>query len=118
MSASTSSIDPKIQYTIVMSYSFSNEWLAKPRTDRRRFEEEHLFPILARYRDRLKHTTFDADAFQTNTSDFMIIETEDLDAYYFMVEELRDSKLLGKGYAKIDNFMIGINNQYKLAQAL
>jgi hypothetical protein len=107
--------EPKIEYTIVMSYSFSNEWLAKPRAERRAFEEQHLFPILMKYSDKLKRRSYDADAFQTHTSDFMIIETEDLDAYYFMIEELRDSKMLAKGYARIDNFMIGINNEYKLA---
>jgi hypothetical protein len=109
--------DVKIEYTIVMSYSFSNEWLAKPRDERHTFEAEHLFPILMKYSDSLKRRSYDADAFQTNSSDFMIIETEDLDTYYFMVEELRDSKMLAKGYVKIDNFMIGINNEYKLAAA-
>lgn len=107
-----------MQFSIVMSYSFSNEWLAKPRSERRQFEEEHLFPILARYRDRLSWKTFDADAFQTDSSDFMIIETDDLDAYYFMVEELRDSKMLSKGYVRIDDFKLGINNHYKLAETV
>jgi len=105
---------PKIEYAIIVSYSFSNEWLALPRDKRRAFEEQHVFPIFAKYGDRVKRRSYDTDAFDTRASDFMILETADLQAYYFLIEELRDSALLGKGYAKIDDFKIGINNEYKL----
>ena len=103
----------KVEYAVVMSYSFSNEWLALSHAQRRAFEEEHVFPVFAKYGDRIRRRSYDADSFATRTSDFMILETEDLQAYYFLVEELRDNPLLAKGYARIDDFMIGINNEYK-----
>ena len=107
-----------VDYTIVMSYSFSNEWRALGREARHAFEAEHVFPILARYRDRLVFRSYDADAFTTRTSDFMIFETQDLSAFYYLVEELRDSQFLALGYAAITDVLIGINNEYKRAAPL
>ncbi|UMR30648.1 hypothetical protein MJ904_27480 [Massilia sp. MB5] len=109
---------PKIVYSIVMCYTFSNEWLHKPPGERRDYEGQHIFPILIRYGDRIKRASFDAEAFTTSFSDFMILETEDLSAYYFMMEELRASPMLTKGYVTISNVIIGINNEYKQQQAL
>lgn len=107
-------IEPKIEYAIVLSFSFSNEWLGLPRDERRAFEEKNVFPLFAKYADRVKRRSYDTDAFDTRASDFMILETQDLQAYYFLIEELRDSALLARGYCTIEDFKIGINNEYKL----
>lgn len=109
---------PKIVYNIVMCYTYSNEWLQKAPAERRAYEGEHIFPIFIRYGDRIKRASFDAEAFTTSFSDFMILETEDLGAYYFMMEELRASPMVAKGYVTVSNVIIGINNEYKQQQAL
>ena len=108
---------PSIVYNIVMCYTFSSEWMSKPPAERRALEGEHIFPIFGRYADRIKRASFDAEAFTTQFSDFMILETGDLAAWYFLMEELRASQPIARGYITIANVIIGVNNEYKLQQA-
>ena len=103
---------PKLTYTIIMCYNFSNAWLGKTREQRKAFEMEHVAPIFARYDKLLKRRTYDAEGFVTEFTDFMIIETTDLAHYYYMVEELRDSRLLSDGLCSIDKVFIGIEDGY------
>ncbi len=109
---------PQIVYSIVMCYTFSNEWLQKPAAERRAYEGEHIFPIFIRHGERIKRASFDAEAFTTQFSDFMILQTEDIGSWYLLMEELRASPMLTKGYVTIANVIIGVNNEYKQQQAL
>jgi hypothetical protein len=105
--------NPTLHYTIVMCYSFSNEWLSKPPAVRRDYEQEHVFPLFVKFADTIERSSFDAEAFTTRYSDFMILETDDLGAYYFLMEELRASPMLTQGYVTIADVHIGVNNEYK-----
>jgi len=109
---------PDIVYNIVMCYTFSNEWLQKDAAERRAYEGEHIFPIFIRYGDRIKRASFDAEAFTTQFSDFMIMETADIASWYLLMEELRASPMLTKGYVTVTNVIIGVNNEYKQKQVL
>ncbi len=103
---------PKLTYTVIMCYNFSNTWLGMTRDQRKAFEMEHVVPIFARYDKLLKRRAYDAEGFCTEFTDFMIIETTDLAYYYYMVEELRDSRLLSDGLCSIDKVFIGIEDGY------
>lgn len=103
---------PRLTYTVIMCYNFSNAWLGMSRDARKAFEKEHVAPIFARYDQFLKRRSYDAEGFVTEFTDFMIIETTDLAHYYYMVEELRDSRLLSDGYCSIDKVFIGIEDGY------
>jgi hypothetical protein len=102
----------KITYTIVVCYDFAKEWLDKSREQRKAFETDHVAPILMKYAGRLKRRAYDAESFTTEFSDFMLIETDDLPAYYFMIEELRQSPLFTQGLASIKKIFMGIEDGY------
>lgn len=100
-------------YGIFLGYTFTPAWLAMPRTERARFQAEHIEPILAKYTDQLNIAHFDAEAFSTDPTDFAFITTDDLTAYYFFIEELRDSPLVANGFAELRAIHIGIADGYR-----
>ena len=83
------------------------------RAERTRFQTEHIEPILARYTDQLTISHFDAEAFNTDPTDFTFITTDDPTAYYFFIEELRDSPLIADGFAELRAIHVGIADGYR-----
>ncbi len=63
----------------------------------------------------------DASRFATSTprpfaadhSDVLVVETEDIDTYYYFVEKLRDSDVIANGWAEITDISIGMEDGYK-----
>ena len=84
-----------------------------PRTEREQFQAEHIAPLLAKYADRLSIQHYDAEAFSTDPTDFAIITTDDLQSYYFFIEELRDSPLIASGLAQFRAIHIGLADGYR-----
>ncbi|WP_354644597.1 darcynin family protein [Kitasatospora camelliae] len=97
-------------YMVMLGYSFSPQWLALPRSERQRLKAAHITPLVEKYADRVRVRFFDAEAFQTRFSDFALMETEDLTAYYYLVEEIRDSPLVGQGYLTFQDIVLGIED--------
>lgn len=81
----------KPMYTFVVLPEFYPSWLALPRKRRRELAAE-LYGIAARSRSKVKTRFFDAEAFAGGTyTDFVICETEDVKAYHYLWEEIRDT---------------------------
>jgi hypothetical protein len=87
-----------MKYTILVLMTSTKEWLALSRAQRRAFVAEELTPIFAKYAEVVKVRFLDAEAFTTRCSDVAIFETADLQAYYFLMEEIRDSKIFTVPY--------------------
>ncbi|MFF4361605.1 darcynin family protein [Streptomyces sp. NPDC001604] len=103
--------------TIILTYTFTPAWLALPREERNAMEAAHIFPVFAKYADRVSARFFDAEAFHTAFSDFALLETEDLQAYYFLIEELRDSPLIAQGYLVVNDIFMGIEDGFQAFEA-
>lgn len=102
-----------MKYTIIVTYSFTQGWLKKSWQERSKFEEEHLHPIFAKYADKVQVRFFDAEAFNSCFSDFLILDTCDLKQYYFLIEELRESKLFSEELAEFKDIILGIENGFR-----
>jgi len=100
-------------FGILLGYTFTPRWLAMEPQDRERFRDEHLLPVLARYSDRVGAQHFDAEAFSARPTDFLFLTTDDIRAYYFLVEELRETPLFRDGLAEIDVIHVGIADGYR-----
>ncbi|WP_369183345.1 darcynin family protein [Streptomyces sp. Y1] len=100
-------------YVVMLGYSISPQWLALPRTERQRLKAAHLAPLIEKYADRVRARFFDAEAFYTRFSDFALFETDDLTAYYHLVEELRDTPLVGQGYLTFKDVVLGIEDGHE-----
>jgi hypothetical protein len=102
-----------MKYTIIMTYTRAPEWLQKTREQREAFNAEFMRPLFEKYFKAVKARFFDAEAFESRFSDFVIFETEDLKQYYFLIEELRDSPLFAQQLAKVENIFMGIEDGYE-----
>ncbi|RSS42528.1 Darcynin 1 [Streptomyces sp. WAC07061] len=100
-------------YGIVLTYTLTPRWLALPREERNRMRQAHVDPVFARHADRITARFFDAEAFSGRCSDFAVLETEDLGAYYFLVEALRDTPLITDGYLVLGEVLLGIRDGFQ-----
>ncbi|BDU77651.1 darcynin family protein [Mesoterricola sediminis] len=102
-----------MNYAAMMSIKYSSDWLAMPRKDRNRFNEEILAPILARFAGKVSVRFFDAEAFSADVSDFALFEFGDPKDYYFLIEELRDTELYTKEWLSVKGILLGIEDGYQ-----
>jgi hypothetical protein len=102
---------------MIVLTEFYPSWLALSREERREYAKD-LMEIVEEFKDRVQVRFFDAEALPgANFTDFMICETMDLKAYHFMWEKLRDTPAYGKGYFKIKDVIIGMENAFEVFEA-
>jgi hypothetical protein len=101
-----------VNYTIVLFARFTRDWHTRPRAERKRLEELHLQPLVARYSDELAVRFFNSIGFDARFSHLVLVETADLKPYYFFIEELRDSYLLAQGCLELTRIVLGYEDGY------
>lgn len=98
---------------MIVLLEFYPSWLALPREERR----EHaagLQEIINKYRLSTTVRFFDAEALPGKEyTDFVVCETEDIKQYHYMWEEIRDSETYTKGYMKIKDVIMGLENAFQ-----
>ena len=87
-------------------------WLRLTRCERSDLTNAHIGRQLAA-RPALRMRHFDAEAFASDCSDVMMIETEDAAAYYDFIEELRDSPFLTEPYFRIVRILPTVEDGYR-----
>lgn len=106
-----------MRYTAMMLINTTPAWLSLSPEDRALFNEVHINPILTSYADRVRVRLFDAEAFTGHCTDFALFETEDIQAYYFLVEELRDTALFVVPYFVVQDIIVGIEGGFREFEA-
>ena len=102
-----------MKYTIVILISTTEKWLRLSRPERNKFTEQVLGPILVKYKESLDVRMFDAESFNARNTDFIVIETTDLNQYYFFWEEIRDSKVYTEPYFIVNEIVVGKEDGFK-----
>ncbi|CAM3660646.1 darcynin family protein [Nocardiopsis rhodophaea] len=102
-----------MKYGIVIRYEFAPAWLRLTRDERNAQGQVFQKEIVAPFADRLSVRHFDAEAFNAGFSDFLFVETDDLNAYYYFIERLRDSDFIAHEWVRIDDITIGIQDGFK-----
>ncbi|MBL6446996.1 hypothetical protein JMN32_11795 [Fulvivirga sp. 29W222] len=100
-------------YSILVLYRATNYWLALSREERGRFFETEIAPIIQKCDERLSIRLFDSEAFHAKTSDFMLVECQNLQDYYYFMEYLRDTELFSKPYIELNDVIIGVENGFQ-----
>jgi hypothetical protein len=103
------------RYAIVVLLEFEPAWLALTREERGRYAAL-VQEIVARHA-AVRFRWFDADAFGHGFTDFVICECEELEAYHFMWEELRDTALFSTPYLKLKDSLLGMERGYERYEA-
>ncbi|MHA7777555.1 darcynin family protein [Roseibium sp. M-1] len=95
----------------IVYLAFEPAWLALSREERGRFAAK-IGGILACHQ-KVTFEWFDADALAGGFSDFAICRFCDMRAYHHLWEELRDTEIFARPFARIVNVTIGIENGFR-----
>lgn len=97
--------------TLFMLLNALPAWLSMPREERRAFHANVLAPILAAHpATRMRY--YDTEAFSGRCSDIAAFETEDLQDYSDLIEDLRDTAFFAAPYYAVVDIIPGIENGY------
>lgn len=102
-----------MKYTIVIPYAFHADWLKRSWEERSEYERQHVRPVFEKFAGKVSARFFDAEAFSARHSDFMILETEDLKHYYYLIETLRESQLFKDGLVEFKDVLLGIEDGFR-----
>ena len=89
-------------------------WLSLSRQERRELADATLGTALRKH-PAISMRFFDAEAFTARCSDIAIFTTTDLDEYYLLVEDLRDSPLYTVPYFRLDDLILTIEDGHEVA---
>jgi len=104
-----------MRWTVFMLLKTRPDWLALNRTDRARIAGEAFASALPDDRVRLRY--FDAEAFSGKCTDVAMFETDDLQAYYFAVERLRDTPLFSHPYFEVVEIIPAMEDGFRTFEA-
>ncbi|WP_166967576.1 darcynin family protein [Yeosuana marina] len=102
-----------MKYTILILISTTENWLRLTREERNKFNETFFEPLMKKYSEFLNVRLFDSESTNAKHTDFIIIETSDLNQYYYFWEEVRDSEIYTVPYFKVDDIIIGQEGGFK-----
>ena len=108
----TDNVSRAATYTFFLMLIATEHWLSLPRPERSRLSDDHVGASLQRF-SGLRLRYFDAEAFTADCSDLMMIETEDLTAYYDFIETLRDSPMFTVPYFRVVRIIPTIENGFR-----
>ncbi len=94
-------------------YQTTPAWLELSREKRKSFFETPIAPIIQRFGETVQVRLFDAEAFHARITDFMILDCRDLKDYYFLMEQLRDTKRFSIPYIQRQDVIAGLENGFK-----
>lgn len=100
-------------YTILVLMSATPSWLSLTRDQRSSFVEKDLLPIVQRVGETVNVRFFDSEYFHSSVSDFMLINTTNLDEYKLLIELLRDTKVYSAPYFEIKDIIVGQENLFE-----
>lgn len=102
-----------MKYTILLLMQATPAWLSLTRKERSVFFEGKLSPIIDKFSEDLTVRLFDVEFFNASVSDYMMIETKNLEAYADFIEYLRDTEIYGVPYFEIKDIITGVENRFK-----
>lgn len=102
-----------MRYTIVILLNATPLWLSKSRAERDEFVNVELGPVLNHFSASCKVSLFDSDFTHAKVSDFMLVETDELETYGLMMGYLRESATLAAPYFVIQELVVGVANNFR-----
>lgn len=100
-------------YTVLVLMNATPQWLSLSREQRSRFFEKEVMPAFQQAARTTSLRLFDSEYFHAVVSDFMMIETRNLNDYQELIERLRDSKIYGAPYFEIKDIIVGQENRFQ-----
>mgnify|MGYP002713034431 CR=1 FL=1 len=86
--------------TFFIQLNATKEWLSLDHAEREAFVATVLHPIFTKYKD-VEIKFYDAEAFSSRCSDVAVMQTENVQAYAKLMDDLRDSPFYTKPYFEL-----------------
>lgn len=97
--------------TVFVLLKTTKEWLRLERAERNRIADSVLSTVFSDNKVTLR--MFDAEAFTTKCTDVAMFQAEDMQAFYFAIERLRDSELITTPYFEMVEIIPTIEDGFK-----
>lgn len=110
---SSTTMEIKKPYTILVLMNATPKWLSHTREERSVFFEKKVIPVFQKVSKTVKVQLFDSEYFHAKISDFMIVTTTSLDDYKLLIELLRDTKIYAEPYFEIRDIIVGQENAFE-----
>jgi len=88
------------KYAFFLHLNATRAWLSLSREGRRKFFHRIQEDIFKKY-PGISYRLFDVEAFNAHCSDIILFEANDVQQYYYLMEELRDSAIYTVPYFEI-----------------
>lgn len=99
------------RYTFFMLLRSTPDWLRLGRDQRQRFLADHVRPVFARY-PAVSLRFYDAEAFSGRCTDVAVFESDDLQAYTFLIDGLRDTAFFAQPYFEVLDIVPAVEDGY------
>lgn len=99
------------RYTFFMLLCSTPDWLRLGRDQRQRFLADHVRPVLARY-PAVSLRFYDAEALSGRCTDVAVFESDDLQAYAFLIDGLRDTAFFAQPYFEVLDIIPAVEDGY------
>jgi hypothetical protein len=106
----TETSPPPLAMIAIVHLAIEPAWLALTRQERGD-HADRINAITGRH-PKVRFTWYDADALSGEFSDFAVCQFDDMRAYHHLWEDLRDTEIFSKPYARIVKVTLGIENGY------
>lgn len=100
-------------YTIVVLLNATPAWLSLSRNERSQYFADVVMPIFKRVASTVNVQLYDSEYFHAKVSDFMLVNTTNLNDYKLLIELLRDTKIYGEPYFNINDIIVGQHNLFE-----
>jgi hypothetical protein len=98
-------------YTFFIHMNATKQWLSLTRKERGAYFAKWQKDIFASY-PKVSVKFYDVEAFSARCSDIAVYETEDIQSYYFLIEELRDSEVYTVPYFEVVDIFPALENGF------
>lgn len=99
------------RYVIFVHLTALPSWLRLSRGERDQLVERHANPVLAAHPE-VRIRWIDVEAFAADSSDVLIAETTDVQAWHRLFDALRDTPLFAEPYFRLDRLYVGIEDDH------
>ena len=99
------------KFTFFIHMNATGAWLSLTRKKRGEYFAKWQKEIFDRY-PSVSVKFYDVEAFSARCSDIAIYETEDIQSYYFLIEELRDSEVYTVPYFEVVDIFPALENGF------
>lgn len=105
-------------YTIVLLLNATRHWFALPCEEKDDFVAKELHQLFKKHLDANKVKLFDNHYTHATISDFLIVETDNVLEYTYLLEAIKESTTFGAPLFSIKELAMGVDNHFQDAVGL